>query len=363
MKKKSKNGSLKICYVLSYRSPNYIRTEVLLSVLESIPDTQLFVARNSSKGIRRYFETVLEFLKVRFKYDPDVYIIGFRGHEIALIIRLFTLGRKIIFDEMVSPYDSLRNERKAGFIGVLVSILIYPFEWLILHSSNIILTDTPQHKHLVEGTFRVHKGKVKYIYVGALEDRRNHPKRKNDRFTVFFYGTFLPLHGVEYILDAVERLRDLPIQFQLIVGKSRAYKSFIKRLQENDLANVEHHFWVQYDELMTMANSADLTLGGPFGGTGQAGRIVTGKTNQFLSLGKPVLIGYSDVDVGFKDKENCIVAEQANPESLATQIRWAYENQDKLKDIAQQGRTLFQEKFGLKKLSVDLVDILNDLST
>jgi glycosyltransferase involved in cell wall biosynthesis len=32
-------------------------------------------------------------------------------------------------------------------------------------------------------------------------------RRRDGRFTVFFYGSFIPLHGIEHILGAAERLQ------------------------------------------------------------------------------------------------------------------------------------------------------------
>ena len=108
----NKNIKIKVCYILSYRFPNYVRTKTLTRALKRTDNVVLFEAVNTARWVFRYVQTLILLLWMRIKNNPDYYILGFRGYEIFWIVRLITFGKTLIFDHMMSPYDSLVNEKK-----------------------------------------------------------------------------------------------------------------------------------------------------------------------------------------------------------------------------------------------------------
>ena len=125
---------------------------------------------------------------------------------------------------------------------------------------------------------------------------------------------------------AANVLRDKPIQFKIIGGKGRELKRFYNLIHGLTLYNVCHEMWAPYDTLPQMIHDADVCLGGPFSGTGQAMRVISGKTFQSLAMAKPTIIGQIDHDYGFVDKENCLIVRQASYTELADKIAWCFEN-------------------------------------
>lgn len=346
----------KVCYILSYKAPNYVRTTSLVNALLLLDDVVLFQARNKSKGFLRYFETFFQFIKIRLLENPDVYVIGFRGHEIYWLYRIFALRKTFIFDEMMSPYDSLVNEKKVLNKNNLLAKIMYFLEKSILENSNTILTDTKLHLTLISETFGVSRNKIIVIPVGTDEDLFKTAKVKKldvgEEFTVFFYATFLPLHGVDIILKSAKLLEKHPIKFIIIGGKGnkKGLLDFKNEVNHLGLKNIEHYEWVDFDKLPRYIKSVDLCLGGPFGNTGQAKRVVTGKTYQFLYMGKATVIGKIKENTGFIDKKNSLLVEQGNSKALADAILWGYKNKEKLDDIGKNGHNLFMEEFSYNRL-------------
>ncbi|MEK8018086.1 MAG: glycosyltransferase, partial [Candidatus Parabeggiatoa sp.] len=262
---------------------------------------------------------------------------------------------------LMSPYDALKNENKAGKIGDLISPFLYPIEKYILKYSDLILTDTQLNREFFINTFYVNHNKIKAIYVGANEDLNFYDNKINnkDNLQVIFYGSFLPLHGMDVILQAIHRLRDKPIHFTLIGGKGNSLKQFEKTKKALGLQRITHIKWVEFSELCRRyIAKTDIFLGGPFGGTGQAQRVITGKTFQGLAMAKATIIGKIKEPVGFKDKVNCLMVEQNNSEQLANAILWAYEHRDKLENIGQHGWHLYQNKFSVTHIAKTLNEIL-----
>jgi glycosyltransferase involved in cell wall biosynthesis len=279
------------------------------------------------------------------------------------VIRLITLGKTLIYDHMMSPYDSLRNEQSVLRNGGLIDMLIYYYEKLVLFASDLVLTDTEIHKQYFCELFGLPLEKIEAIPVGTDEDLfqvKNLPaaKRIDDRFEVLYYGSFLPLHGMDIVLRAAALLREKPIHFILIGGNRLDLSNFHKMVKSLSLKNVTHIDWVDFDELPAYITRSDLGLGGPFGKTGQAGRVITGKTFQFLAMAKPTIVGIRDGDDGFKDKVNCLLVPRGNAEALADAILWAFEHQENLNRLGQLGYDLYRSRYSIEQIAEKLKRVI-----
>lgn len=343
---------MRICYILAYRDPNYIRTRSLITAISKLSDHKLTCAINKNKGLLRYLETIKALFKAKNKFNPEIYILGFRGHEIAWLVRWITRRKILIFDALMSPYLSLRDERKAGFFGIALAPLYRPFEHYALKTADLILTDTSSNAELYKNEFDIPLKKILAIPVGAVESLPKRKKAIDDKeMTVLFYGSFLPLHGVHIIISAAALVKDLPIRFDFIGGSKRQAKKLQRLCAKYQITRWTHRRWLSLDALVEREiPSADLCLGGPFGGTNQARRVVTGKTCQCLALGRPTVIGSIDENLGFSDKYNCLLVPQNNAQELANALRWAYEHREALSIIGDNGRYLYLERF-----SVDVI--------
>jgi glycosyltransferase involved in cell wall biosynthesis len=356
--------TVSVCYILSYYIPDYARTSTLTSVLAGMENVVLYQARNSSRGFLRYFQTFWKVIAIRVAHDPQLYILGFRGYEFYWIVRLLTLGRPLIFDHMMSPYDSLVNETEKVEKGGGLARLIFLYEKSILHNSQVILADTDLHKHYFQELFHLPDQKIMTIPVGA-DEKLFHPMpgpplpaRENPPFEILFYGSFLPLHGVDVILKAAAALRDYPVNFT-IIGGWKVNMSRLRHLAERlKLENVNHLYWVESASLPRQIAGADIGLGGPFGNTGQARRVITGKTFQFLAMAKPVIVGGSTENFGFVDKVNCLVAALGNEQALAGAITWAFWHRTELEQIGRQGYELYRTRYSNGKISEMLQKLL-----
>jgi len=357
----------KVCYVLSYRSPDYTRTGVLCAALKSLPEIELIEARNTRPGLLRYVETLLRLFLARLSKEPDCYILGFRGHEFFWLIRLLTLGKPLILDQMMSPYDSLTRERKMISVGGLLDRVLYSYERFALRKADLILTDTSLHQDYLSRLFGIPSKKIHPVCMGADEsifcpppsDRKQ--QSREGFFRCLFYGSFLPLHGMDVILKAAALLREEPVHFEIIGGKGKALRNFQILGRQLGIKKLSHECWVDYERLPERIADADLCLAGPFGGTGQAKRIITGKAFQCLAMGKPVVIGEITADEGMQNRVNCLIVKQGNAKELAEAIRWGLHNQEALAAIGRRGRDLYEDRFSLPRIRDELRESLRCL--
>lgn len=360
------NTTLRIGYILCYRDPNYIRSLSLLQALRADPDITVTVACNTCKGFWRYVETWLALRRIRKPKAPDIYVLGFRGHEIFWAINMMIYGKPLVFDAMMSPYAALYEENKAGLFGKLVAPIVYWMEQRILQRSQLVLTDTRLHASYFARTFSIPQTKLCALPVGAIESTPRTALQigaATKLFSVLFYGSFLPLHGVTVIAAAAALLKDLPIRFDFIGGNAKQAQQLQQQCAQRGVIRYTHRRWVPLEQLLqSEIPSADLCLGGPFGGTPQARRVVTGKTSQCLALGKATVIGRIPEDYGFADRVNCLLVEQADTSALAGAIRWAYENRDRLSDIGAHGREIYAMRLSVRVIAERLLPALRKIA-
>ena len=354
----------RVCYILSYKDPNYVRSVSLIESLKMISSIDLIIVKNSSTNILRYIQTFIGFIKSKIVNKPDIYIIGFRGHEIYWFLRIFARREQFIFDEMMSPFDSLANERKKfGKNSIILKLLGY-IEKSILIDADKIITDTNLHKQYISKQFQIKKEKIIPVPVGTIQNESENSyslSYDNSLFSVFTYATFLPLHGMDVISEAVNLLGGLPIKFIIMGGKNNEAlaRKFCDDIKLKDSGYFEYNKWIEYSKLNSYISRASICLGGPFGGTGQAKRVITGKTQHFLYMKKPVIVGEIDEPIGFKDKYNCLLIKQNSPKDLANAIKWCFQNQQNLRSIGSRGRKLFDTSMSYSAISHVLEDIIN----
>ena len=351
---------MRICYVLAYRAPGYIRTRSLLAALNSLPNIECHTAINTCTGIGRYRDTLEQVKHIERKYKPDLYILGFRGHELYWPLRRLIGKRPLILDAMMSPSLALAQENQYGLAGRLLSRLITPIEKSILRDANFILTDTAAHVEAFGHRYQLNPTQLAALPVGAVETAPvAQSPGQSDRLRVLFYGSFLPLHGSNVIFQACHTLNDLPLDLDFIGTNAHVETQLQQAFKPGLPLRYRARRWVPFEDLLQHElPTADLCLGGPFGNTPQAQRVITGKTSQALAQAVPTVVGETAAMQGFIHQQNCLLVPQANPQALAMSLRWAFENRTKLSDIGQKGRQLYQEQLSLAVVAQGLGNIL-----
>lgn len=350
-----------VAYVLSYRDPNYIRTQSLLQALTRAPGIRLVLARNTSSGIRRYLETLRSLRNLQAVERPDIYLLGFRGHEIFWPVRFLIKNAPLIVDAFMSPSAALSEEHRGGWIGKILAPMIGFLERQLLQNAQYVLTDTRLHADFLARMFSLQREKIYAMPVGAIET--DMPKIENrladGAFRVLFYGSFLPLHGVNVIVAAAAMLKELPIAFDFVGGTTRRAKCLHEQCKSLGVENYTYRKWVPISDLIaTEIPQASLCLGGPFGATPQARRVITSKTSQCLAQGRPTVVGQIDESAGFVNRENCLLVAQGDARALADAIRWAFENPDLLPAIGDRGRSLYLERLSIAVVTESLERLL-----
>lgn len=347
-----------ICIVTCYHQPDYIRAVTLRKgLVDSDVFQDVIVIKNRHTGIRRYTDVLIDLIKIRLTKNPDTYLITFRAYEILPFVLAIGYGKKIIYDEFINPVEWFVYEHKyfSGRLAFLGTALRRIFTALMRRTSHI-LTDTASHADYSSHLMNIPRDHYASIPVATDESVfRPLPtiQPPADTFTVLYYSSVLPLHGVQYVLDAAVLLsQHADITFRIIGGKQPFQLDVQAAIAKG--AHIVYEKWVDYDKLPEAFAKSNLCIGGPFGDTLQSRFVITGKTYQILSSAKPVLVGKNQETALFTDKKNALVVPQADAQAIADAVLWAYDNPKKLDSIAREGSKLYTAHLSSKRVAADL---------
>jgi len=168
---------------------------------------------------------------------------------------------------------------------------------------------------------------------------------KHDGFQVLYYGTFLPLQGIEYVVEAAKLLQShKDIRFK-IIGKGMTYARVMRLVRKLDVENIRFVGWVPYEALPSEIALADICLGGHFSAIPKASRVIPGKVFQMIAMKKPVVLGNGSGNRElFEHKRNAFFCERADPEALADAIASLKSDSSLMERIGENGYTTFRQK-------------------
>lgn len=353
---------MKIAAITCYKYPDYIRARTLRAGLAGCQDTEILILKNKVLNIFRYPEIITRLLVLKIREKPDMFLLTFRGYEILPLLLVIAWGKPVIFDEFVNPLEWLTEPKRAMWTHLVPRNILAWFYKQLINRCAVVLADTEAHADYSARLTMATRTKFEYVPVSADEQlfrpATHSPERKN--FQIVYYGNMLPLHGLEYVLEAANLLKENShIRFLIIGGKEKAAEA-VKTAQSLG-ARVEYKKWVAFEDLPAVIHGSSLCLGGPFGKTIQASKVITGKTYQFLAAGAPVLVGENEASELFKDKVNSLVVPLGDSEGLVHAITWAYENRRHLPLLGKRGRDLYNQHFSNKTVTGKLQAILDDL--
>jgi glycosyltransferase involved in cell wall biosynthesis len=364
---------MKVAIITCYKYPDYGRAVSLRAALMSTKSFQTIVIKNSYHGLLRYPEVLIKTCKAKLRDRPDMYLITFRGYEILPFVLLLAQGKPVILDELVNPLEvvhehQLHKRKLKGRVMALWSVFAGIYRWL-LRRCELVIADTTAQATYSSKLSGIPISRYRVIPVGADERifkpvmHRHDQQSAQSKFTVLYYGSMVPLHGLSYVLGAARLLKDRPdINFLLVGGNSHTVQQIDDARQSG--AHIDYLKWIEPNKLPAVIAGASLCLGGPFGNTKQSQLVITGKTYQLLASAAPVLIGKTKVleaNKLFSDKVNCLMVPQANPKAIVEAIIWAEAHASELETIGHAGNKLYNQHFSESVISFKLVTSLKEL--
>jgi len=304
------------------------------------------------------FRYMREERRGRILFVPD-----FRHKDVPLAWALGRLtGKKVVFDPLVSRYETRVLDRGDVGKGSLQAWHNRNLDGISFNLPDIVLADTSAHAAFYHESFGVERERIGLLPVGFDEETFRHvpPRRGEGPLRVLFYGSFLPLHGVDTIIEAASALTDRPIRFR-IVGGGQTHGETRRLAESRRLANVEFLPPVPYGGLQDLISESDVVLG-IFGKTKKASMVVPNKVYQALAVGRAVVTaGTPAIDEFFNAGEHLLTVPQGEPDALADAIRALESDRGLGFRLAETGGSLVRSVFDSKSIAGRLRGIIEEL--
>jgi glycosyltransferase involved in cell wall biosynthesis len=294
------------------------------------------------------------------KKDFDVLLVPeFRHKDVPLAAWLSRLGgKRCVFDPLVSRYDTKIHDRADASARSFQAWHNRNLDRWSMGLADVVLADTDSHRRYYSDTLGISAGKIHVVRVGydetvfraAPDDAQDEQKR------VLFYGSYLPLHGIDVIVAAAARLRDrADIHFELI-GDGQTFSLVERFVREERLSNVTLSARVPMDELPRRICGATVCLG-IFGETPKAGRVIPNKVYQCMGVGRTVITRDSEgMRELFVNGENVVLTRAADADSLADAVVRLCDDADTRARIAAAGYRLVSEHHNTRRVAEQLID-------
>ena len=355
---------MKLCFFGGY-DPHYPRNAVLRKGLKKIGLE--FSECRVSGGYKFWLRYPLLFFQARgcvpqhnFFFVPE-----FCQKDIPLArVLAWLASTKVIFDPLASRYETKIIDWKKKHPYSWTAWWNFKIDSWAFKLSDLILADTQAHKNYYCQQYRLPEEKIEVLPLGYNSDfykpgRVKQPHLDETAFEVLFFGSFLPLHGVEVIVKAAKIIsnRDNSIKFRLI-GSGQTLARAIALVSEWKLPNVHFEGWLPQHILALKIDSAHLCLG-IFGQGEKTKRVVPHKIFQAMGARKAVItLRTPAAEEFFSHRENIYFCSRPEASQLAQAILELKEDSNLRERIATNGYHLVNQKFSPQAVALRLAEIL-----
>lgn len=245
-----------------------------------------------------------------------VAVVGFNGQLDVLLLRLLCLrgGPRIVFAPLVSLTETLVEDRRVYREGSPAARLLRAIDRATCRAADVVVVDTEEHRRWFERELGIEPSRLLVCHLGAdpaafldPPPPGNSPRETgpvpvspttpappsgaDGRLEVLWFGQYLPLHGLDVIVDAVGRLAtrgDLRSRLRFTFLGTGEERWRVERSLRATRADVHFQDWVPYEELAARIAAADVVLG-IFGSSQKARMVVPNKVYEAAAVGAAIV--------------------------------------------------------------------------
>jgi glycosyltransferase involved in cell wall biosynthesis len=261
----------------------------------------------------------------------DLVLVGYPGHVDLAAARRAARGRPVVFNPLVSLWDTLVEDRGRFDRRSLAARALRRIDRAALRAADLVVADTEQHAELFRA---LGARRVAVCFVGAEERLFKPGWRGGERF--LFVGKLVPLHGLETILAAARLAPELRFN---VVGSGQQERL----LRDDRPANVDWTTWLAYEQLPAVLHGSKAALG-IFGTSAKAARVIPNKAFQALATGTPLVT--ADTPAAREllvDGTSARLVPPGEPEALAAALRGLAADEELARRIGAGGHAAYRE--------------------
>ncbi|OGP56011.1 MAG: hypothetical protein A2V67_13785 [Deltaproteobacteria bacterium RBG_13_61_14] len=282
---------------------------------------------------------------------PDLFVVGHPGyfhlHFLRLCTRLVHRRVPIVYDVFIPLHDALVYDRGILQPHRLTARLIHALEKSVCLRADLVLIDTAEHTRYLRQEFGVPEEKLGVVFIGSSDMLfpQAGTRPAAPPFRVLWFGTYIPLHGLDTIVAAAKLLEDDPEIRLELVGQGQLEGQIKALARELQVKNLVFQGWVPVEAMHEHIAAAQLVLG-IFGRTAKTLRVIPTKAFDTAAVGRALLTGDTPaMREAYTHGEDVYLVPVADPQALAGAIRELKGNPELLERLARSHRRLYQERF------------------
>ena len=328
-----------------------------------------FKTYNKIKKIKIFLKHLIKLRNERFDlvffYSIFVSPLDFLLARILAYSKRIPLVNDIFISKLLTYYyDNEFYKKRKVKIKFLHWFYYYIIDFLECHLANYVILDTASHIKFFYEKFGVPLKKFRKINVGSRNDifySTIKKKRETRKIIVGFWGSYIPLHGVKYILKAIKLLENNDQLKFFFFGRGKTYKENRDLANKLNLNNTKFIDFVPIEKLREIIQKCDIGLG-IFGSTLKTNLVIPNKIYTGISMKIPMITCKSSaITELFTDDVNIILCEPANPKSLANAIL-KLKNDEKLREqIRENAYNIFIKYCSSDAITRKLIKTLNKI--
>lgn len=357
----------------SYRAQNIVKS-LLDNKIDIIYLPQLYFRKNFSyRPLRFLSHAVFAALTVPMRFiaiacSTHLFVLPMNVGVITLFEMLIArlMNKQVIVDFYLSQYDTSVNDRKITDVNSINAKLAYYKDRFLLGASTKIvflnLAEAHFYHEVVEK--KIEEQKI-YILPLCVDYKKEMIEKKKcdsrDLFIICWWGTYIPLHGLEVVFEALHILNRKDIRLRLYGDsdkKAIPYMRLVDDLNLNEVVTFDNSCTFNNGRLApSLVNECDLALGN-FGKSRKANTVLVNKVVDALSLGIPCLTIKTTASMELLDNDSGVIYCEGHANSIAKKILNCMNNKNSIKERGLAGQKLFLEKFNYETFSGNLIKIL-----
>ena len=275
---------------ITTKNLDYIRNTQEIEIVKSNAQSYSVIGSDSKSYIKRIIYVYWKLLITKCK-KYDVIFIGFSPQLISPFWQWKFKKSKVVIDFFISVYDTLVFDRRKFKETSIISKMLKKLDIKTIKSADKVISDTKAHGKYFIDEFGLDESKLKVLYLEANKQiytpmNIEKPLELKDKFIVLYFGSILPLQGIDVVLEAADILKmNKKIHFIIIGPIQDKYNKVISD-------TITYIDWLSQEQLAKHIAFADLCLAGHFNkDINKAKRTIPGKAYIYEAMNKAMILG------------------------------------------------------------------------
>jgi glycosyltransferase involved in cell wall biosynthesis len=370
---------LTVCFFGTYEA-DYPRNRILRRALEAagcrVIDCHVDIwsghthktgLLGSAGALRLAVTLVPAYARLAWRYARaarhDAVLIGYPGHVDALLASVLRRMRgrpRLVLDVFISLHDTAVGDRSVVRTGSTKARLLRALDRAACGVTDEVLLDTDAHIAFFAQTLDLPNARFTRLWAGGEDPlfSPTPPRRQDGEVRLLFVGKFIPLHGIDVVLQAAKLLEDDPRVRLRLVGDGQLFEQMRALARALGLANVTFAGWARYEDLPRELADCDIALG-IFSDGAKALRVVPNKVFQAMACGRAIVTARSPAaEELLVDGEHALLVPPGDPEALAMAVRRLVGDVDLRRRLGDAAAALFAREASVAALAPVLVAAL-----